>query len=245
MTSIFGEAPYPIRSDLDEATRKAWAYLGQPGNWWSGAERVALVEEVRAARDCRLCADRVKALSPNSIQGTHDTASDLGAVAVEATHRLTTDAARITEMTLREWNAAGLSDGAYVEIVSIVSTVMGVDAFCDALVIPLLALPQAQPGEPSRYTPAEAVEGAAWVPMIPPEALGERDAGLYDRLPGKRVPYVIRAMSLVPDAVGNLLDVLLPFYIGNMTHPEAGQSVTNEQVELLASRVSAINECFY
>jgi len=62
--TIFGEAPYPIRSDLDQATRKAWEYLGQPGNWWTGSERAAFVAEVRVARDCRLCG--VEALSPAS-----------------------------------------------------------------------------------------------------------------------------------------------------------------------------------
>ena len=142
-------------------------------------------------------------------------------------------------------NAAGLADGAYVEIVSIVSTVMGIDAFCEALEIPLLDIPQAGPGEPSHYTPAEAVDGGAWLPMIPPDGIGERDAGLYDRIPGPRVPNVIRAMSLVPDAVRNLLDLLLPFYPGNLVHPEAANSVNVGQVELVAARVSAINECFY
>ena len=130
--AIFSEAPYPIRSDLDQATRKAWESLGRPGNWWTGAERAAFVAEVRSARDCRLCADRADALSPYAIQGQHEIASDLPAVAIEATHWLTTDAARLSEKAVREWNAAGLTDEAYVEIVSIVSTVMGIDAFCDA-----------------------------------------------------------------------------------------------------------------
>ena len=245
MSTIFGEVPYPIRSGLDEATRKAWEYLGQPGSWWTGSERAAFVAEVRVARDCRLCADRVDALSPISVQGEHDTASDLPAVAIEATHRLTTDAARLSEKTIREWNAAGLTDGAYVEIVSIVSTVMGIDAFCDAPEIPLLPVPQAEPGEPSRYLPVKAVDDGAWVRMIPPDGVEESDAGLYDRIPGPRVPNVIRAMSLVPDAVRNLLDLLLPFYLGNLVHPEAGNSLDLGQIELVAARVSAVNECFY
>ena len=151
MSSIFGNTPFPIREDLDLATRNAWNYLGSPGNWWTGEERVGFVAEVRAARDCRLCAKRLEALSPNLVQGEHDTASSLPSVAIEATHRLTTDAARVSEKLLREWNAAGLTDEAYVEIVSIVSTVMGIDSFCDALGMPLIPLPAAQPGEPSRY----------------------------------------------------------------------------------------------
>ena len=40
--SIFAGSPYPIRSDLEEATREAWALLGKPGTWWTGAERLAI-----------------------------------------------------------------------------------------------------------------------------------------------------------------------------------------------------------
>ncbi len=242
MKPIFGEVPFPIRPDLDQATREAWEYLGQPGNWWFGSERTTFIAEVRTARDCRLCADRVTALSPYSVQGEHDTANDLPAVAIEATHRLTTDAARLSEKTIREWNTAGLTDGAYVEIVSVVSTVMGIDAFCDALEVPLLPLPQAQPGEPSYYTPSEAVDDGAWVPMIPRDGVGEHDADLYDRVRGPGVANVIKAMSLVPDAVRNLLDLLLPFYLREVRNPDC---LDRRQVELVAARVSAVNQCFY
>lgn len=240
--AIFGEAPYPIRSDLDQATREAWEFLGKPGNWWTGAERAALVAEVRAARDCRFCADRVDALSPYSVHGEHEIASTLPAVAIEATHRLTTDAARLSEKAIRELNGAGLTDEAYVEIVSIVSTVMGIDGFCDALGIPLLPLPEVQTGEPSRYRPAEAVDDGAWVPMIPSKGAGENEADLYA---GRFTPNVFRAMSLVPDAVRNLLSLLGAFYVKDVGNLKARNSLDRCQIELLAARVSALNECFY
>jgi len=247
MSEIFAEAPYPIRLNLEQSTAQAWEFLGKPGSWWTGAERAALVAEVRSARDCRLCADRLEALSPNSVQGEHATASALPAVAIEAAHRLTTDAARLTEKTLREWNAAGLTDESYVEIVSIVSTVMGIDSFCDALDMPLLPLPEARAGEPSRYRPAEAVEDGAWVPMIPGDGAGEAEADLYgegsDR--GPFVPNVFRAMSLVPDAVRNLRHLLGAFYVADVGNLKERNSLDRRQIELVAARVSALNECFY
>ena len=243
MTSaIFGETPYPIRSDLDHATREAWEFIGKPGNWWTGAERTSLVAEVRAARDCRLCAGRLDALSPYSVQGEHETASSLPPAAIEATHRLTTDAARLSEKAIREFNDAGLSDEAYVEIVSIVSTVMGIDSFCDALEIPVLPLPEAQPGEPSRYRPAEAIADSAWVPMIPNGGAGENEADLFA---GRFTPNVFRAMSVVPDAVRNLLKLLGAFYVKEVGNLNARNSLDRCQIELLAARVSALNECFY
>ena len=243
MTSaIFAETPYPIRADLEDATEQAWAFLGKPGNWWTGAERAALVAEVRAARDCRFCAERLDALSPYSVQGEHDTASTLPPIAIEATHRLTTDAARLSEKAIREFNEAGLRDEAYVEIVSVVSTVMGIDGFCDALEIPLLPLPAVQAGEPSRYRPAEAVRDGAWVPMIPNGRAGENEADLYDR---RFAPNVFRAMSVVPDAVRNLLTLLGAFYVKDVANLKNRNSLDRGQIELLAARVSALNECFY
>ena len=247
MSSIFGEARYPIREDLDLATRKAWDFLGAPGNWWTGEERVRFVAEVRSARDCRFCAERLDALSPNSVQGEHDTVGSLPSVAIEATHRLTTDAARLSETVLREWNAAGLADEAYVEIVSIVSTVMGIDSFCDALEMPLLPLPEAQAGEPSRNRPAEAVDEGAWVPTIPSSRAGESEADLYGEGPrGPRfVPNVFRAMSLVPDAVRNLRDLLGAYYVKDVGNLRLHNSLDRRQIELVAARVSSLNECFY
>ena len=243
MTSaIFGETPYPIRSDLEQATQDAWEFLEKPGNWWTGAERTSLGAEGRAARDCRLCAERLDALSPYSVQGKHETASTLPPAAIEATHRLTTDAARLSEKAIREFNDAGLSDEAYVEIVSIVSTVMGIDSFCDALEIPVLPLPEAQPGEPSRYRPAEAVTDSAWVPMIPNGGAGENESDLF---PGRFAPNVARAMSVVPDAVRNLLKLLGAFYVKDVGNLNARNSLDRCQLELIAARVSALNECFY
>ena len=240
--SVFGETPYPIRPDLDEATRNAWALLGKPGNWWTGSERAALVAEVRAARDCGFCAERAAALSPHSVSGEHETASALPVVAVEAAHRLTTDAARLDEKAVRGFNEAGLSDEAYVEIVSVVSTVMGIDSFCDALELSLLPLPEVQAGEPTRYRPAEAVREVGWVPMIPSGGAGENEADLY---PGRFTPNVFRAMSLVPDAVRNLGSLLGPFYVKDVIDLKARNSLDRRQIELVAARVSALNECFY
>lgn len=247
MSEVFAEAPYPIRRNLDQSTAKAWAFLGKPGNWWTGAERAALVAEVRSARDCRLCADRLEALSPNSVQGEHSTAGALSAVTIEAVHRLTTDAARLSEKTLREWNAAGLTNEAYVEIVSIVSTVLGIDSFCDALDMPLLPLPEVEAGEPSYYRPAEAVDEGAWVPMIPGGGAGENEADMYGETSARApfVPNVFRAMSLVPDAVRNLRHLLAAFYVANVSNLKERNSLDRPQIELIAARVSALNECFY
>src|SRR5262245_11696648 len=44
--------PMQIRSDLTDAQAKAWAAIGDPGTWWTGVERVAIVAETRHADSC-------------------------------------------------------------------------------------------------------------------------------------------------------------------------------------------------
>ena len=84
----YHETRYPIRSDIVEAHRLAWAAVASPGNWWSGAERVAIAAEVRRTEHCPLCAERKAALSPYAVEGEHDHAGQLPAPAVEAIHQI-------------------------------------------------------------------------------------------------------------------------------------------------------------
>ena len=85
---------------------------------------------------------------------------------------------------------------------------------------------------------------SAWVPMIPWRHPGGSEADLYD---GKPTGNVIRAMSLVPDEVRTLKDLSAAHYIAPdaMLDLSAGRSLDRTQIELLAGRVSVLNECFY
>jgi hypothetical protein len=58
---------------------------------------------------------------------------------------------------------------------------------------------------------------------------------------------VIRALSLVPDAVRQLLDLSAAHYISmdNFMDLTWGRSLSRPQMELIADRVSALRECFY
>ena len=135
----------------------------------------------------------------------------------------------------------GLDDARYVEIVSVVSTVLGIDSFCDALGLAWLPLPEAQPGEPSKYRPAEARPDVGWVPMIPSGENGSNEADIFA---ATFVPNVFRAMSLVPDAVRNLRR-LSAYYVQSVGDTSLRTSLDRPQIELIAARVSALNECFY
>ena len=80
-TLDYRRSPLPVRDELVAAHQRAWARLAAPGEWWTGAVRVAIAKETRAATDCALCKDRMAALSPYAVTGTHTAATELAAYA--------------------------------------------------------------------------------------------------------------------------------------------------------------------
>ncbi len=241
----YSNSPYPIRSDLAEAYRHAWQKLATPGTWWSGGARVAIAQEVRNAQECELCSARKAALSPFApTEDSHNNTAALAPEVIDVVHRLTTDPSRLTESWLQEQLGSELSVGHYVEIISVVVTTLCIDTFHRALGFDLEPLPEALPGEPSRHTPTGLEEKTAWVPMI--EKLGETEQDLW---PQPRMANVVRAMSLVPDAVRLLKVLSAAQYVAMEDVPNAaadgGRAISRGQIEFIAARVSAINDCFY
>ncbi len=110
----YAAAAVAVRPDLVAAQERAWHGLAGAGDWWTGAERVAIAGEVRAAWGCALCRERKAALSPAAVAGAHEAMPALPAVAIDAIHRITTDPGRLTRAWFDGLLAGGLSDAAYV-----------------------------------------------------------------------------------------------------------------------------------
>lgn len=236
----------PIRPDLVEAHRHYWARLAEPGAWWSGAERVAIARETRNAWGCAFCSTLKGALSPYTVAGEHDHDGGLPERAVDAVHRIVTDQSRITRSWVEGNAAAGLSKGAYVELVGVTVAVLSIDEFHRALGMPLEPLPEPQPGEISRYRPAHLSEDIGFVPTVPPDGAVGNEADLW---PKGRTANVVRALTLVPDALRDWKALSDAQYLsfeemGNFGPSEA-RALDRTQIELVAARVSSINECFY
>jgi hypothetical protein len=240
----YAAAPVPVRGDIPAAHRRAWQRLARPGSWWSGAERVAIATEVRRSADCALCRERKAALSPESPGGEHERASDLPDAVVDVIHRISTDPARLSRAWYEKSLAAGLSDAHYVELVGVLVAVVSIDAFHRGLGLPLEPLPEPEAGEPSRRRPARARIEGAWVPMLPPGAARGEQADLWNP---RMTANVLRALSLVPDAVRQLKELSAVHYVrtDQVADVRIGRSLGRAQIELLAGRVSALNECFY
>ncbi len=219
--------------------------MARAGTWWSGRERVAIAAEVRQAATCALCRARKAALSPYTVAGQHAAAGDLPDEAVEAIHRLASDAGRITESWVRGLIEGPLGEERYVEIVALAAIVTGLDTFEHALGRPLRSLPEPVAGEPTRVRPAGAKRDLAWVATLAPEDIG---AGEPDPFAVHGDKNIHRGVSLVPQEVFNFFDLDVELYLRDeeiRDFEREYRAINHAQIELIAARASAINACFY
>ena len=125
--------------------------------------------------------------------------------------------------------------------------VFSIDEFHRALGLEVEPLLEPEPGEISRYRPQMLKEDVGFVPTVPPEGNIGPEADLWPA--GRRTANVVRALTLVPDAFRDWRKLAAAQYLSlegmaNFVRDDA-RSIDRMQMELVAARVSAINECFY
>lgn len=215
---------------IEAAQRSAAHAVAEPGDWLTGHERVAVWREVRDACINPLDRARREALSPHAVEGGHDATPELSAAAMEVVHRTASDPGRLTRRWADE-HIAVLGEEIYTELIGVTSIVTVLDRFDRAMGRPERELPEPVAGEPARVRPDDVGDVGAWV----------------SQTTGPTRANVSRTLSLVP--VTNrtwrqLVD----------THYSRGAEFTNlrwdfplrrPQAELVASRTTALNECFY
>ena len=210
-----------VREDIADAHRQTWDALAQAGAFWSGVDRIEIAKQARAARSQR------KELAFNRVYPT----SQLTAQALDATRKIAADAGKID----RSWasqQVASLGAGAYAELVSIVAVVSAIDAFCEALGRTHEPLPEPYGGSCHASQAEDASDIGAYLPMVDPW----------------EGPNVSRALSLVPSANEVFMKNVRSMYGGNgggFSDIVWDGPLSRPQAELLAARVSSINECFY
>jgi len=241
----FAGAALPVRSNLVEAHERAWSAIARPGTWLSGERRVAVAAEIRHALNCSLCARIKEALSPNAVNGEHESLGRLSAAEVELVHRVVNDPGRPSESWSHSVLARGLGDGEYVEIVGLIAMVMMMDTCMRALGLPLRALPAPVGGEPTRYRPAGAKKQAAWLPLVEPQDATEADGPMY---PSPKAGYIYRGLSLVPQSLRDYWALANEHYLpGQYVYKfdTSIRAISRPQTEILAARVSAMHQCVY
>jgi hypothetical protein len=236
--------PYPVRAELVGAHARVWDRLARAGTWLDGRTRVRVAAETRNAPGCALCSRLEAVLSPYAVEGTHDARGELPDNWIEMIHRIVADPGRLTHAWYRRMLASGITDAEYVEIVSVIAHVTAIDTFARGLGIPVPALPAPLPGTPSRYRPAEARQHEAWAPNIAWHEHGPNEADYFAGPPAN----IRRALSLVPDEARSFFDLVAHQYLPGPVMRDFGReyrAITHAQIELLAGRISAINQCVY
>ena len=229
MSFDYVSADLPIRETTITAHRMSWDRIANSGRWWNGAERVEIARVGRAARNFDAASSDI-----------------LPEAAVYAIQKLVVDNANLN----RDWyneiiDADGMSEDRYVELVAVVVHALSIDEFHRALDVELEPLPQPIAGEPTRQRPAEAEQRYSWPPIVPRAGLHPEDAMLYGPL--EWGANVISALSLIPENVRWLHDLSEGHYLSfaEMRMPDPLRAISRSQIELIAARVSALNECFY
>jgi hypothetical protein len=131
----------------------------------------------------------------------------------------------------RSWvesTIADLGSGPYVEIVGVVSRATSVDTFHRAIGLALPRWPEPVAGDPTGIGDPAARSGSAWVPMVGGAS-------------------IVGALSAVPSEAEAQEDMHGPLYLTyeQMGDLEFVRGLSRRQMELVAARTSAINECFY
>ena len=233
-TMVYQDQPLPIRESIALSHSDAIAAFAKAGTWFTGEQRLAILAESRQAHMCSLCDRRKMALSPYSEKGEHDSRGDLPDNIVEVIHRLITDSGRLTQSWFTSMLETGLSGEEYVEIVGVVSTSIILDSFALALGAEQLEPGDAVAGEPDKTTNDDVFDGGAWVPML--NLTQEMtDTGL------PTAPNILRAMGLVPSAIQHFFGVMRSHY----ALADLDFAINRSQTELIAARVSSLNQCFY
>jgi len=238
-----------VREELESALRHAWAQIGQAGTWWNAEQRVAIASEVRAAN---------VQWHPTGDDETHHTptvaleaARALPQPAMEAIHEIRNNASRIGPSWYRRLVSAGLSEGQYVEIVSLVAIVTAIDTFCAGVGQEAWPLPTPTSGFPSYHWPPNAKQAVTWLSTLAPDQVSSSDPDLYrDRLgPRQRSGANIHlALSAVPQSMIDWWDLFEVMYLNSAQMREFAKefrSISHAQIELLAARTSALNKCAY
>lgn len=209
-----------------EVADSVWAELGRPGAQWTGAERIAMAEVVRQSAPRPLW-DRAPALADLSHESDGSVLSPFLDGLVE---RVTVEPSSLSADEVVAI-VAEIGDAAYAELASVVAQVVAVDHQAAALGLTPRDLPRAEPGEPHRRRPEGMADVGGHIPMT------EVSDG----------PNVRRSLSLAGADHDRWMMLVFAMYSGHQFNEMvwADRALTRPQVELLAARTSALNECFY
>lgn len=146
----------------------------------------------------------------------------------KAAHAVAHDAASIAAVFVDDLESSGLARERYVEIVGVVSRIVAIDTYERGLGRAPRDVPTDRPDEPSRSVVTTARRRAGWVPTV--GAIGP--------------PSALSAVAAEAAAQEALHGALYLSY-ADMVDLHAERGLTRAQMELVAARVSYLNDCLF
>ena len=232
--NLYKGVQLPLRQSLIDTHADIWSRLGASGTFWTGKQRMDIIREARQSLQCTLCLERLEALSPEAIQGEHDSITDLPPAAIDVIHRLRTDPARMTKSVLLRAIENGLSVYQYVELIGVVGCSVIIDTLHQAVGLPVPETVEGSSVPPTGQEDPEVTEAGAWFPISVAD-------GEVNEIGIPRTANIVRSMGLVPEIVTLFFHVMRQGYYIN----KLPIALSRSQTELIAARVSALNQCFY
>ena len=214
-----------VNQDIVNSFRIVWDHLGRPGAWWTGPQRIAIAEHVRKS------APRPLWDMPPPLETLSDEANgELTIFEAAVVERVAVSPSSINIETY-EHIIQRMGENKYAELAAVISQIVPIDHLHDALGLGREELPVPREGAITTERPSGLVTGVGFLPTLPTEGL----------------PHVAVALSLsLADNARRML-LVRAMYSGDSfndmvwTH----RSLNRPQVELVAARTSALNECFY
>ena len=163
-------------------------------------------------------------------RGLSTEAPELPPLVADTVRRVAVEAMNSRSEHVASWEADGRDVLAFVELVAVVAQISSIDSYRVGIGAPLDPLPDPIPGEPTPAIDDRAVTSNAWVPTVgialAPTAL--------NALPNeKQSKDAISKEWYLTDEFVHKYDV------------DPGRELTRAQMELVASRTSYLNECFF
>jgi hypothetical protein len=241
---LYNDSKYEVEQSLEQIHEQQLDQLGEAGTWGTGAQRIAIAAR---ARQVGIEAGLLELPENSSIVPTEN----LPTIAKKIVDHLAHSPKDFGENSYQEALDGGLKEEEFVEIVGIVARIADLDVFARGIDVSLRPLPKVKAGEPSRKRPKTAKQELAWVPTVPnlPEG-GDVAKDIYGVLPPVAADaYIVRGLSLVPDELKKHIELeevqYMPLKDVRDFNYQHHKGLTRPQVEVVASKVSALNECFY
>ncbi len=239
--TLYADAETRPDATIDALHADELRSFARPGTWGTAAQRTAIAATARAA----LCEAGLQAPVRGEVP---DAAVSLPPPATRLARDVALGASGIDRAYCGQAQSDGLTEGAYVEIVGVASRLANLDVFARGIgVAPRPLQDPVDDAKPSFERPAEARDEGFFTATVPNYPDG---GALAESLYGRHYAgNILRSLSLVPGEARRVITLVGQQYFSGEKlmdfSPAPERPLSRAQIELVATKVSAHNQCFY